>query len=121
MAFSQDPLSTPETFYYNYDVYYTGDDEIDYTELDTRLIEVAHNLDHSPVHAGAGRDFKITLENFDDTNQNITGEALVSFTVRLWEDDENELELIQASIAEELEANQLMVEGIRFVGSGPPR
>ena len=121
MAFSQDPLSTPETFYYNYQIYYTGDDEIDFMDLDSRLIEVANNLDSSPVHAGAARNFKISLESFDEANPNAPGEALVSFVVRLWEDDENELELIQASITEEMEANQLMVEGISFVGSGPPR
>lgn len=120
MAFSQDPMSTPETIYYTYEIYYTGEDEdIDFLELDSRMIEIAHNLDQNPVHAGAARNFKITLENYEEINQ--TGEALVSFVVRLWEDDDNEIELIQQSISEEMEANQLMVEGIRFVGSGPPR
>ena len=121
MAFSQDPLSIPETFHYSYQVYYTGDEEIDYPEFDSRLIEIAHNLDNNPVHAGAGRNFKITLENFDDTSQNAVGEALVSFIVRLWEDDDNEIELILSSISEEMEGNQLMVEGISYVGTGPPR
>ena len=121
MAFSQDPLNSPETIYYNFQIYYTGDDEMDYMELDGRLIEIAHNLDSNPIHAGAARDFKISLENFDDMNETITGEALVSFVVRLWEDDDNEIELIIQSITEEMEANQLMVEGMSYVGTGPPR
>jgi hypothetical protein len=122
MAFSQDPLSTPETFYYTFEIYYTGDDEIDFQDLDSRLIEIAHNLDANPIHAGAARDFKISLENFDDSaGQNPTGEAVVSFVVRLWEDDDNEIELILSSIKEEMEGNQLMVEGIHFMGTGPPR
>lgn len=122
MAFSQDPLSTPETVYYSFQIYYTGEDEIDFLELDSRLIEIAHNLDNNPIHAGAARNFKISLENFDETStQNPTGEALVSFIVRLWEDDDNEIELILSSVQEEMEANQILVEGVQYMGTGPPR
>lgn len=119
MAFSQDPLSTPETIYYNYEAFYTGDDDLDYPELDSRLIEIAHNLDNNPIHAGAARGFKLTLEIFDEINPN--AEILVSFIVRLWEDDDNEINLILSSINDEMEANQLMVEGVSYVGTGPPR
>ena len=119
MAFSQDPLSSPETYYYQYNVYYTGEDEVDFIEIDTLLIESSSNLDHSPEHAGAARDFDLTLENYDEITK--TGEILASFVIRLWEDDDNELNLILTSISEELETQQLMVEDVGFVGTGPAR
>jgi hypothetical protein len=119
MSYSQDPLSTPETYYYQFNVYYTGEDKLEFIDLDALLIEISSNLDHNPVHAGGARDFMLTLENFDEDNG--TGEVLASFVVRLWEDDDNEVNLIVQSIKEELEAHQLMVEEIGFVGAGPPR
>ena len=119
MSYSQDPLSTPETFYYQYNVYYTGDEDFEYADIDNILVECGSSLDSSPDHAGAARDFALTLENYDETNK--TGEVLASFVVRLWEDDDNELNLIVSSIKEGLESHELMVEDIGYVGPGPPR
>ncbi len=119
MSYSQDPLSTPETFYYQYDIYYTGDEEYEYADIDNILVESGASLDSSPDHAGAARDFRLTLENYDETNK--SGECLASFVVRLWEDDDNEVNLIISSIKEELESHELMVENIGYVGTGPPR
>jgi hypothetical protein len=119
MSYSQDPLSTPETYYYKYDVYYSGDEEYEFADIDSILVECSHNLDTSPDFSGGARDFMLTLENYDENNK--TGEVLGSFVVRLWEDDDSELNLMISAIKEELEAHELMVEDIGFVGTGPPR
>ena len=119
MSYSQDPLSTPETYYYQYDIYYSGDEEYEFADIDAILIECANNLETSPEHAAGARDFVLTLENYDENQK--TGEVLASFVVRLWEDDDNELSLMVSSIREELEGHELMVEEIGFVGTGPPR
>lgn len=119
MSYSQDPLSTPETYYYQYNIYYTGDDELEFPDIDAILVECSHNLNLSPDFAGGGRDFFISLENYDEVNK--AGDCLASFVVRLWEDDDNEVSLIISSIKEEIESHELMVEDIGFVGTGPPR
>lgn len=119
MSYSQDPLSTPETYYYQYNVYYTGDEEYEFADIDNILVECGASLDQSPDHAGAARDFALTLENYEETNK--TGEVMASFVIRAWEDDDNELNLIITSIKEELEGHELMVEDVGFVGTGPPR
>ena len=121
MAFSQDPLGSPETFYYMYDAFYTGDEDLDYMGLDSYLVEISHNLDQNPIHAGAARDFELTLDNFDENSSAQEAEIVVSFVVRLWEDDDNEINLILQSVKEELESYQIMVEDIRYMGTGPPR
>ena len=110
MSYSQDPLSTPETFYYQYDIHYTGDEDYEYADIDNILVESSSSLDHNPIHAGGARDFHLTLENYDEVNK--SGEVMASFVVRLWEDDDNEVNLIVTSIKEELESHELMVEGV---------
>lgn len=119
MSYSQDPLSTPETYYYQYNVYYTGDEDYEFPDIDAKMVECGHNLNLSPDFAGGARDFFLTLENYDEINN--TGEVLASFVVRLWEDDDNEVNLIISAIKEELESHELMVEEVGFVGTGPPR
>ncbi|MHA2362762.1 MAG: hypothetical protein ACXAC7_02305 [Candidatus Hodarchaeales archaeon] len=118
MAFSQDPLSSPETFFYSITSRYVVDEEIDFLELDNLLAETAQNLDRSAVHVGAGRNFELTLDNFDENSEYKDAEILASFTVRLWEDDESEINLILKSISEELENIGIMVESINFLGVG---
>lgn len=92
---------------------------MDWLEMESLLFEVANNLDHSPIHAGAARDFVLTLENYSEDSRD--AEVMVSFVVRLWEDDDNEISLIVQSVSEELENTGLLVEEIGFQGSGPPR
>ena len=116
MSYIADPSSTPEVFFYMYECNYVLDDSIDFIELDSLLAEVANNLDKSPTHAGAAREFKLELDSFDEDYK--AAEVIVSFIVRLWEDDDNELELINKTIQEELESLGLQTESVQFLGFG---
>ncbi|MHA2104335.1 MAG: hypothetical protein ACW981_12990 [Candidatus Hodarchaeales archaeon] len=116
MSYIVDPLSSPEVFYYMYETSYVLDDNIDFTELDSILNEVANSLDKSPTHVGAAREFKLELETYDEEYK--SAEVIVSFVVRLWEDDDNEIELINKTIMEELESVGLQTENVQFLGMG---
>ena len=116
MSYISDPLSTPEVYFYLFECTYILEDDIDFQELDSMLAEVQINLDRNPTFAGAARDFQLELDEFDEESKN--AEVIVSFVVRLWEDDENELQLIITSITEELEGIGLQVEETSFVGVG---
>jgi len=117
MAYQGDGFSTPETMFCNFTgIYIADDDDIDFMEFDTLLGEAAYNLNESPVHVGAGRNFELELDNFDEIQKN--AELLGSFTVRLWEDDESEINLIIQSIMEELENIGVMIESYNIVGIG---
>jgi hypothetical protein len=116
MSYIVDPLSSPEVFYYMYETTYVLDDDIDFLELDSILNEVANSLDKSSTHIGAAREFKLELETYDE--QYKSAEVIVSFVVRLWEDDDNEIELINKTIMEELESVGLQTENVQFLGMG---
>ena len=116
MSYIVDPLSSPEVFFYMYETSYVLDDNIDFIELDSLLNEVANSLDKSPTHAGAAREFKLELESYDEEYK--SAEVIVSFVVRLWEDDDNEIELINKTIMEELESIGLQTENVQFLGMG---
>ena len=116
MSYISDPLSTPEVYFYLFECTYILEDDMDFQELDSMLAEVQINLDRNPTFAGAARDFQLELDEFDEESKN--AEVIVSFVVRLWEDDENELQLIITSITEELEGIGLQVEETSFVGVG---
>ena len=116
MSYIVDPLSSPEVFFYMYECSYVLDDNVDFTELDSLLVEVANNLDKSPTHVGAAREFKLELETFDEEYK--SAEVIVSFVVRLWEDDDNEIELINKTVIEELETIGLQTENTQFLGIG---
>jgi hypothetical protein len=116
MSYIVDPLSSPEVFYYMYETSYVLDDNIDFLELDSILNEVANSLDKSSTHVGAAREFKLELETYDEEYK--SAEVIVSFVVRLWEDDDNEIELINKTIMEELESVGLQTENVQFLGMG---
>jgi hypothetical protein len=116
MSYIVDPLSSPEVFYYMYETSYVLDDNIDFLELDSILNEVANSLDKSSTHIGAAREFKLELETYDEEYK--SAEVIVSFVVRLWEDDDNEIELINKTIMEELESVGLQTENVQFLGMG---
>ena len=116
MSYIQDPLSTPERWYYIYKAFYVLDDDSGYEDLDAIVAEVANNLEKSPTHAGAARDFELELESYDEDTK--MSEIIVSFIVRLWEDDDNEIQLILSSISEELEGAGFQVEETEFAGVG---
>ena len=116
MSYIVDPLSSPEVFFYMYECIYVLDDPIDFSELDTLLVETANSLDKNPAHTGSMREFNLELDTFDEENKN--AEITVSFIVRLWEDDDNEIELINKTIIEELEQVGLQTEDVQFLGVG---
>lgn len=116
MSYIVDPLSSPEVFFYMYETSYVLEDNIDFIELDSLLNEVANSLDKSPTHVGAAREFNLELETYDEEYK--SAEVIVSFIVRLWEDDDNEIELINKTIMEELESIGLQTENVQFLGMG---
>ena len=116
MSYIQDPMSTPERWYYVYTAYYILEDDANYEDLDGVVEEVGESLEKSPTHAGAARDFELELDSYDEESK--MAEIIVSFVVRLWEDDENELQLILSSVSEELEDVGFQVEETEFAGTG---
>ena len=116
MSYIIDPLSSPEVFFWSITGIYVLDDDVDFLELDALLHEAAVNLEKDPTHAGAARDFRLELENFDEDTK--TCEIIASYIVRLWEDDDNEIELINKTITEELEQVGIQVDSFNFAGTG---
>ena len=119
MAYQSDGFTSPETMFCSFTGLYIGDEvEINFLELDSLLGEAAQTLKEAPIHAGAGRDFELTLDNFDEDSDYKNAEILGSFIVRLWEDDESEINLIIKSITEELENVGVMIESFNLLGIG---
>ena len=99
--------------YYAYYGFYGGFEEIDFDELDAKIVEVQERLETE--YAGYGRDFHLELAHFAPEG-NKECEIDVSYTVRFYEDDEDELELINKSILEKLQEVSIEIEDIRLSG-----